>query len=422
MPIRLRTLSLLPVLVVSCAFAAVPEEFHEMPTRGGVQRFLYLQPAAPVANVVVLPGGNGVLKLRPDGTGDTFLLESSAPSRERQRLAAQGFAVAVVDAPSNWQDGVGLNPYRQSPLHLDDVRAVIGYMRARADLPVWLLGHSNGAESAFFVARNLPPEQPAGAILSAGPFERLRSMDPRGFARPVLIVSHAQDQCIFLAGLNRLYDELVAAPARDHITLTGGDASGGTECTAGFHQFEGLSADYVAAIAGFVKTYNALVAPPPVTLTAVEYYHAGFDHYFLTWVEAEIAKLDAGTEIRGWVRTGASIRVWRDAQPGTSPVCRFYIPPAQGDSHFYGRGTAECDATAAANPSFALEDPAFMHMVLPAAGTCPAGTMPVYRVFSNRADANHRYMTDRAQRGAMAAKGWLAEGDGDDLVVMCGPG
>ena len=107
--------------------------------------------------------------------------------------------------------------------------------------------------------------------------------------------------------------------------------------------------------------------------------------------------------------------------PGTSPVCRFYIPPALGNSHFFGRGPAECNATGQKNPSFVLEDPAFMHLVVPTAGVCPAGTTPVYRVFSNRPDANHRYMTDRAVRTQMVSTGWLAEGDGPDLVVMCGP-
>jgi YVTN family beta-propeller protein len=153
----------------------------------------------------------------------------------------------------------------------------------------------------------------------------------------------------------------------------------------------------------------------------VEYYHAGFDHYFITWMPGEIAKLDAGVEIRGWARTGYSFKTYTTAQAGTSPVCRYYIPPALGDSHFFGRGTVECNETGRKNPSFVLEDPSFMQMFLPAAGVCPAGTVQVYRVFSNRPDANHRYMTDRAVRDQMVAKGWLAEGDGPDLVVMCAP-
>ena len=45
----------------------------------------------------------------------------------------------------------------------------------------------------------------------------------------------------------------------------------------------------------------------------------------------------------------------------------------------------------------------------------------MYRVYSNRADANHRYTTDRAVRDQMVTKGWIAEGDGADIVVMCAP-
>jgi hypothetical protein len=56
------------------------------------------------------------------------------------------------------------------------------------------------------------------------------------------------------------------------------------------------------------------------------------------------------------------------------------------------------------------------------AGTCPAGTIPVYRVFDNRVDANHRYTVDRATRDMMVARGYIAEGYGNDAVIMCAPG
>lgn len=162
-------------------------------------------------------------------------------------------------------------------------------------------------------------------------------------------------------------------------------------------------------------------AGPPAAL-AVEFYNAALDHYFLSHIGAEIALLDAGVAIRGWTRTGQSFNVYSAAGTDTSPVCRFYIPPGKGDSHFYGRGTTECDATGAANPSFVNEDAQFFHVVLPAGGTCPAGTVAVYRVFSNRVDANHRYMVDRGVRDQMVNdRHWLAEGDGPDLVVMCVP-
>jgi hypothetical protein len=167
---------------------------------------------------------------------------------------------------------------------------------------------------------------------------------------------------------------------------------------------------------------SASVAVTPATATVVEYFNAALDHYFITHLASEMAVLDAGITIKGWARTGQVFKVFVTGDGGRSAVCRFYIPPAKGDSHFFGRGTKECDDTAAANPTFVNEDPQFLYVILPAAGVCPAGTVGVYRVFSNRPDANHRYMIDRAIRDQMVtARNWLAEGDGPDLIVMCVP-
>jgi len=153
----------------------------------------------------------------------------------------------------------------------------------------------------------------------------------------------------------------------------------------------------------------------------VEYRHAALDHYFITWRADEIAVLDAGVRIKGWTRTGHAFKAYTSPQSGASAVCRFYFPPDLGDSHFFGRGPAECNETAARFPGLVLEDPRFMHVVNAEAGVCAAGTVPVYRVFSNRPDVNHRYMIDRTVRDQMVAAGWLAEGDGPDQVVMCAP-
>jgi hypothetical protein len=184
--------------------------------------------------------------------------------------------------------------------------------------------------------------------------------------------------------------------------------------------FSGVSGTVGYSVTGTGTGAGSPPAPAPAAV--VEYYNASLDHYFITWIADEIAKLDAGTTIKGWQRTGQGFGTHTAAQAGTSPVCRYYIPPALGDSHFFGRGTAECEATGKNNPSFILESTDFMHMYLPVAGVCPAGTVQVYRVFSNRPDANHRYLVDRTLRDQMAAKGWVVEGDGPDAVVMCAPG
>ncbi len=162
------------------------------------------------------------------------------------------------------------------------------------------------------------------------------------------------------------------------------------------------------------------IAAGGTPVTVVEFYNQSLDHYFITWVADEITKLDTG-EFKGWARTGQSFKAYADAQAGTAAVCRIYIPPDKGDGHFFGRDTNECVGTMTKNPTFVLESSTFLYLFPPDLGNCGAGQVPVYRVFSNRADANHRYTTDRATRDIMVGQGWIAEGDGPDTVVMCAP-
>ena len=169
------------------------------------------------------------------------------------------------------------------------------------------------------------------------------------------------------------------------------------------------------------KVYDFRDAAASPTVDVVEFYNASLDHYFITHGAAEIANLDAGHTPTRWTRTGQTFKAYATPHASTSDICRYYIPPGLGDSHFFGRGTVECTSTGQRFPALILEDATFMRMFLPNAGACPTNTTPVYRVFSNRADANHRYMTDPAIRQQMVAAGWLAEGDGGDLVVMCAP-
>jgi len=173
------------------------------------------------------------------------------------------------------------------------------------------------------------------------------------------------------------------------------------------------------AVTGTAAAPAPPAAGPPVGV--VEYYHDGLDHYFMTWLPEEIARLDAETGTNAWKRTGQTFRAYAAAAPGASPACRFYIPPANGDSHFFGRDTAECEAVRRAHPDFVLESPTFMALYVSAGGACPAGTRPLYRVFNGRADTNHRYVIDRAIRDRMVADGWIAEGDGPDVIVACVP-
>ena len=243
----------------------------------------------------------------------------------------------------------------------------------------------------------------------------------RGFHTATVLPS---GKVLVAGGFDYFYDSLDSAELYD--PATGSWRVNGRLNTARSGHTATLLANGKVLVAagdsgGSTTTSAELFDSGDAPVLVVEYHNAALDHYFITWVLAEQAFLDAAHTPTPWVRTGSTFNTYTTAQGDTSPVCRFYIPPAEGDSHFFGRGTVECNGTGQRHPEFVLEDPQFMHMFLPVAGTCPANTAPLYRVFSNRPDANHRYMTDRAIRAQMVARGWVMEGDGPDLVVMCAP-
>ena len=75
---------------------------------------------------------------------------------------------------------------------------------------------------------------------------------------------------------------------------------------------------------------------------------------------------------------------------------------------------SECAQVQAKYPFFDYETPSAFDVYLAdaATGSYPQGSIPVYRMWDNRADTNHRYTTDPAVRAQMIARGWVAEGQG----------
>jgi len=165
------------------------------------------------------------------------------------------------------------------------------------------------------------------------------------------------------------------------------------------------------------------------TVTAVEFYNVALDDYFITANANEISDLDSGVH-PGWVRTGFRFLVYTDpaqAPADAQPVCRFYVAPAFGDSHFYSADPAECASTAQrfAN-QWVFESSAVFYIQLPnkTTGTCPSGTRPVFRFLNNANGLHHRYTAEVDVRDSTIDDGgWTLEGYGNppNQVVMCSP-
>ena len=175
---------------------------------------------------------------------------------------------------------------------------------------------------------------------------------------------------------------------------------------------------YVGTDAG---AYALTAVNPGRVASVIEYYAPQFDDYFITPVIDEIHVLDTQV-IPGWYRTGYSFEAYVQPTPGADPLCRFYIPPA---SHFFSGFSPECAAVLEFNvPPFVLESQNSFYLPAPdmTTGLCPAGLLPVYRLYNNKPMlTNHRYTTDLAVKAQMVAKGYIAEGYGPDKVMMCAP-
>jgi hypothetical protein len=170
-------------------------------------------------------------------------------------------------------------------------------------------------------------------------------------------------------------------------------------------------------------------ANPAKTTPTVEFYNATLNDYFITASPTEIQALDNGT-FAGWVRTGLRFLAYTDpafAPVGAQPVCRYYVSPAFGDSHFYSASPAECAQVGiqfAAQWVFESSNVFYILLPNPTTGACPAGSRGVYRFMNNANGLHHRYTAEVDVRDSIIADGgWTQEGYGTppNAPVMCTP-
>ena len=252
--------------------------------------------------------------------------------------------------------------------------------------------------------------------------------NPAGFAAPLFEYDHGGGRCSITGGY-------VYRGSRG--TLPAGTYVYGDFCTGEIFAWNGatqsLLADTSMSLASFGEdeqgelyvvdlagTVSRIVGGTVSGSTAIEYFHAGFGHYFVTSLAVEIAALDAGT-FSGWERTGQSFSVDPAGTPGKANVCRFFSASfAPKSSHFYTPVAGECEFVKG-NADWQFEGEVFAVTLPDFSGACPAGMIPLYRMYNDgRSGApNHRYSTSLDTRAAMLAQGWIPEGFGVIGVIAC---
>jgi hypothetical protein len=229
----------------------VTEQFALLPAEDGPAK----------ASVILFVGGDGRVGLRPDNLDQRF---GNFLARTRGLFAAQGLQVALLDSPSDHRQ---LGSWRVSADHAKDIAAVIRFLRAKANVPVWLVGTSRGTVSAAVAAGRLagapPDSRPDGIVLTSSISVPSRvepttvyDTDFDAVRVPVLIVAHKDDRCKVspASAAPRLARAFSHASKIETMIFEGGDPPRSDPCMPfAQHGYLGIEAKVVTAIANWIK-------------------------------------------------------------------------------------------------------------------------------------------------------------------------
>jgi hypothetical protein len=184
------------------------------------------KPGAPRASVILIPGGDGVLGVQPDGSFSS--LRGNQLVSTRKAYLAHGVATLTIDS--------GVN-----------VGVAVAYMRGIAR-PVVVVATSRGS---LRVAGALGAK-PDGVVLSAAFLSEVQSqVGSPGALPPTLVVHHRLDGCRFTppSGVEPFK---AWGGSRVRVAWMDGGQNSGDPCQArGYHGFNGLDGRVVSTVAQF---------------------------------------------------------------------------------------------------------------------------------------------------------------------------
>ena len=249
------------LLLAAAAAHAQTTQVVDLPTRAGVtERFVAIAPGQPKAAVILLPGGRGHVKIPDIGC---IRNEGNFLVRSRSLFVQQGFATVVLNAPSDHEGGMAVS-FRNTPDHMTDLAAAIGWARERWHKPVWLVGTSRGTQSAAHAAVTLArnPNGPVGIVLTSTILAASKrdpgipvTDEPLDMLKiPVLVVHHENAPCPICAP--SLLAGLKLPAANSKLIVERGGTSTGDPCQAfSYHGYNGIEGAVVADIAAFITVH-----------------------------------------------------------------------------------------------------------------------------------------------------------------------
>lgn len=258
-------------VVTFCVFLATPLIAGELVTiesRPGVTTTVFVDAVRePSAVLLLVEGGTLQENLGTFFGKPTFGNPYGFLTRSRSELAKRGFAIALIDRPSDMPEV--RHQHRVAAEHATDLKAVADFLRGRYKLPLWLVGMSAGALSIGNFAQTHPTgldglifispvTKPAQIIVDRYP-DGAASFDYSTVDAPVLVLVHKRDQCSLSppSGADLIKDRFRRTNKVAVVALEGGRSPVSEACKArSQHGFWGIEDKALDAIADFVKTHG----------------------------------------------------------------------------------------------------------------------------------------------------------------------
>ena len=224
----------------------------------------------PRAVLLVMPGGEGRLGLRPDAALDTSPPRNSFSAIFRRlndpQLTTGAVHVVGVDSPYDLGYGAQI-PLRGSSDHLVRMESVAQFYRARFGLPVWLMGHSNGGYSVAEFVKHLQDRKKedlvAGLIFSAARTTSHFGSGP--FRWPALFVVSAEDGCAATsaAGNEGLYQRFKEGnkAATEFALVRTAQPEAADPCNSGIHMYHRAEEEVARILDDFITRHTPPLAP-----------------------------------------------------------------------------------------------------------------------------------------------------------------
>ena len=210
------------------------------------------------ATLLFFPGGEGRLGIKPDRKNLGGFYASTLKPLSDAKLTNGAVNVVIFDSPVNLPVGTDYPYSRQSKEHLLRIESVVRHLKNLYGVPVWLMGHSNGAVSLtefYKMLQKTGHENLIEGVVYSAPRQGANFSDSTHLS--ILFLTHERDGCDKSPPhqSKAIFEKQLKTNSKNmkFVSIKGGEAQAQHPCYSGFHMFYGAAEEAYVAIDSFIS-------------------------------------------------------------------------------------------------------------------------------------------------------------------------